>query len=192
MVFGAYGFWLPNDPRGSWSDFVRAWDIRYFGPATKVTTPRSLAAKPHDRVLRQSARAALRYPPVRFTGRQAQLVGLGFSRAVEQSGYCVFAGSIMPEHVHLVIGSHEREVERIVGHLKANATLELATAGAHPFRGERFANGRLPTPWGRRCWKVFLNNDVAVRRAMEYVEDNPVKEGMNRQRWSFVVPYSGS
>jgi hypothetical protein len=21
-IFGAYGFWLPNDPRGSWSDFV--------------------------------------------------------------------------------------------------------------------------------------------------------------------------
>lgn len=24
-IFSAYGFWLPNDPRGSWSDFVRAW-----------------------------------------------------------------------------------------------------------------------------------------------------------------------
>jgi hypothetical protein len=22
VVLGAYGFWLPNDPRGSWSDFV--------------------------------------------------------------------------------------------------------------------------------------------------------------------------
>jgi hypothetical protein len=22
VIFGAYGFWLPNDPRGSWSDFV--------------------------------------------------------------------------------------------------------------------------------------------------------------------------
>ena len=25
VVFGAYGFWLPNDPRGSWSDFVGSW-----------------------------------------------------------------------------------------------------------------------------------------------------------------------
>lgn len=22
VIFGAYGFWLPNDPRGSWSEFV--------------------------------------------------------------------------------------------------------------------------------------------------------------------------
>lgn len=22
VIFGAYGFWLPNDPRGSWSKFV--------------------------------------------------------------------------------------------------------------------------------------------------------------------------
>jgi len=22
LILTAYGFWLPNDPRGSWSDFV--------------------------------------------------------------------------------------------------------------------------------------------------------------------------
>ncbi len=26
-IFCAYGFWLPNDPRGSWSDFVGAWEL---------------------------------------------------------------------------------------------------------------------------------------------------------------------
>ena len=26
VIITAYGFWLPNDPRGSWSDFVGAWD----------------------------------------------------------------------------------------------------------------------------------------------------------------------
>ena len=33
LILTAYGFWLPNDPRGSWSDFVRAWELRRFGPA---------------------------------------------------------------------------------------------------------------------------------------------------------------
>jgi hypothetical protein len=28
-----------------------------------------------------------------------------------------------------------------------------------------------------------------VARAVRYVEDNPLKEGKRRQRWSFVVPY---
>jgi hypothetical protein len=35
VVWGAYGFWLPNDPRGSWSDFVYAWELARFGQATK-------------------------------------------------------------------------------------------------------------------------------------------------------------
>jgi hypothetical protein len=26
VIFSADGFWLPNDPRGSWSEFVRRWE----------------------------------------------------------------------------------------------------------------------------------------------------------------------
>jgi hypothetical protein len=59
VVFGVYGFWLPNDPRGSWSDFVGAWELFRFGPATKVQTRISLAHKPHDRIARQAAKEAL-------------------------------------------------------------------------------------------------------------------------------------
>jgi hypothetical protein len=51
-IFTAYGFWLPNEPRGSWSDFVGSWELRRFGPATKVTTRRSIAEKPYDRKLK--------------------------------------------------------------------------------------------------------------------------------------------
>ena len=189
VIFSAYGFWLPNDPRGSWSDFVRAWHVRRFGPATKVTTPCSLAAKPHDHHARHQAKRALRYSPVHFTGRQAQLIGQGFHRAVEESGYHVFAGSILPEHVHVVFGRHEQGVERVVGHLKTKGTLEMATAGEHPFRAMRLADGRLPTAWGRSGWKVYLNDDAGVRRAIQYVEENPIKEGKRPQRWSFVTEY---
>jgi hypothetical protein len=35
VILGTYGFWLPNDPRGSWSDFVGSWDLARFGKATK-------------------------------------------------------------------------------------------------------------------------------------------------------------
>ena len=43
VILSAYGFWLPNDPRGSWSDFVWAWDLFRYGPATKVETRSSVA-----------------------------------------------------------------------------------------------------------------------------------------------------
>ena len=41
VIFSAYGFWLPNDPRGSWSDFVGSWELQRFGPATKVNVRHS-------------------------------------------------------------------------------------------------------------------------------------------------------
>jgi hypothetical protein len=61
VIWSAYGFWLPNDPRGSWSDFVGAWDLfRAGGRATKTTETRSLAKRPHDRAQRLATKQALR------------------------------------------------------------------------------------------------------------------------------------
>jgi hypothetical protein len=34
-----------------------------------------------------------------------------------------------------------------------------------------------------------LEDHVAVERAIRYVEENPLKEGSRRQRWSFVTPF---
>jgi hypothetical protein len=64
VIITAYGFWLPNDPRGSWSDFVGSGELRKFGEATKTETRRSVAGQRHDRAARLAARAALKYPPV--------------------------------------------------------------------------------------------------------------------------------
>ena len=35
VIMGMYGFWLPNDPRGSWSAFVAAWELLRFGTTTR-------------------------------------------------------------------------------------------------------------------------------------------------------------
>jgi REP element-mobilizing transposase RayT len=180
VVFSAYGFWLPNDPRGSWSDFVGRWELVRFGKATKVSTRRSVAADEHDRRQREEARRALKHPPVEFTGRQALAVAHGFDEAHREGNYVVHACSILPEHVHVVVGRHERAVGRIVGHLKARATQRLADEGQLP-------DGNQPV-WGHGNWKVFLDAAADVQRAVEYVEANPEKEGKLPQRWSFVTP----
>ena len=49
VIATAYGFWLPNDPRGSWSDYVRKWEMLDFSKATKVETTRTVASCSHDR-----------------------------------------------------------------------------------------------------------------------------------------------
>ena len=181
VIFGAYGFWLPNDPRGSWSDFVGSWELFRYGPATKVTTRHSRAADPHDRQLRLAAKQALKFPPVVFDGHQALAVSQGFSRAAEESGYVFYACAILPEHVHAVIGRHPRDIKRIVGHIKGRATQELHEQALFP-------NDDRPV-WAESCWKVYIDNVQHLRNAIQYVYDNPVKEGKNPQTWSFVRPY---
>ena len=191
-VFCAYGFWLPNDPRGSWSDFVRTWELRLFGPATKVTTRRSVAASPHDRELREVAKMALRFPAVNFNGYQALSIAREFATASTLSEYRVLACSILPGHVHIVVARHERPIEKIVAHLKAEATRQLNAEGCHPLLGYTESPGRAPSPWARKCWKVFLNNNDDIRRAIRYVQENPAKEGKRRQEWPFVTSFEGS
>src|SRR3954470_10072160 len=103
LILTAYGFWLPNDPRGSWSDFVRAWELRRFGPATRTHERRSLAGDPHDQRRRMEAKKALARDPVVFTGLQARCIARGFGSYAARSGLVFLACSIMPTHVHAII-----------------------------------------------------------------------------------------
>ena len=187
IIMTCYGFWLPNDPRGSWSEFVRTWELFWFGgDATKTDDRRSLASDAHDHALRRATKAQLRYEPVVFTGQQPLCVAHGFAKAVVESGYRVSACALMPSHAHLVVLRHKTPAERVAGHLKARATQALVAEGLHPFVQHRGKDGRFPSVWAHRAWKVFLNDAEGIERAVRYVEENPVKEGKRKQVWSFV------
>ncbi len=189
ITFGAYGFWLPNDPRGSWSEDVWAQHLRPFGDATTVQTQRSLAREPHDHSKRLHAKQSLQYPPVKFNGVQARAVGRGFARAVGQFEVTARACAIMPDHVHIVTARHDREAEYLAGVLKRAATRQLSAESLHPLADRCRGSGRVPSPWVEKAWIKYLNTPEEVRRAMRYVEENPVQAGLPRQTWSFVVPY---
>jgi REP element-mobilizing transposase RayT len=191
VIISAYGFWLPNDPRGSWSDMVRAWELRRFGPATKVETTQSVAARPHDRKSRKAAKESLRYPPVSFDGLQARAIACGFANFVKRSGVEIWACAILPEHVHLVIARHTYEVEQIVNLLKGDATRQLKEEDIHPHKAFKRSNGRVHGCWSRHEWKVFLDSEADIVRAIRYVEGNPEKERKKPQRWNFVKTFSG-
>ena len=113
VTFGAYGFWLPNDPRGSWSDYVYAPRLRHFGPPTKVDTRRSVAGMDHNHAKRLAAKKALKYPPVEFNEIQIETISRGFATAVKETGLSVFSCAIMPDHVHFVYAAQKRK--RITG-----------------------------------------------------------------------------
>lgn len=190
VIISAYGFWLPNEPRGSWSDFVRAWELFRFGPATKVDTHRSVARRPYDRKLKREMQAAMRYPPVVFNGRQALAIAKGFAEEMRHSGCHIYACAVLPDHSHLVLGRHSYDFDKLINRLKGSATRSLAAHGPHPMAPHVAPGETLPSPWGRKWWKVYLDSPEDVIRAIRYTEDNPEKERKPRQHWSFVEPYA--
>jgi REP element-mobilizing transposase RayT len=192
LCWGAYGFWLPNDPRGSGSEYVWSDALREFGEATKVEDrSRSVARKTHDRQRRLEAKESLKYPAVQFSGIQARAIGRGFGPFARKYELAVWACAILPEHVHLVVGPHHIHAHDLAKRLKAAATADLKAEGLHPFGHLTKPNGSTPKCWQRGAWAKFLFDEPAVRREIRYVEDNPLKEGKPRQGWWFVQEYFG-
>jgi hypothetical protein len=187
-IWGVYGFWLPNDPRGSWSEFVASWELVQHGKP--IGKSRRQIDHQQLRAWRSTALASLRYPAVRLTGRQGRSVGIGFGNAVRKSDFTMLACSILPQHVHVVLGRHTFPAERVCTLLKGEATKQLNRDGIHPL-ADFARDGKLPSLWQEGQWLVFLDNEEALRRAIRYVEENPVKEGKRLQRWSFVTPFTG-
>ena len=192
VIIPCYGFWLPNDPRGSWSDFVYRWELVRFGKSTRRVEQRRLdQLSESELAVRDEARAALKYPSVCLRGNQALAVAQGLAIQAAKSGYTIWACSILPEHTHLVIGRHHYRVEQVANLLKGAATRRLVERRIHPLSGHAEPGERPPGMWAERCWKVYLDSDSAIENAINYVIENPIKEGKPRQSWSWLDPYAG-
>jgi REP element-mobilizing transposase RayT len=169
---------------------VRKYELLRFGGATKVETRRSVAGMKANPALRAAAKRELRYPPVRFTGEQALWVARGFADAVDRCGFRIYACAVLWDHAHFVAGRHRYSVERVTNQMKGAATRMLIRHGAHPLGRYSGEDGSMPSPWGEGLWKVFLDSNKDVFRAINYVRNNPVKHGLREQQWRFVTPYS--
>lgn len=191
LIFSAYGFWLPNDPRGSWSERVWAYHLQQFGSATRVNTRKSVAHVEHDRALRATAKRTLKYPAVRLSGAQALEVARGFSRVIHRDQVTCWACAIMQDHVHLVLKRHPcLNCEEMSMRLKQSSARALTLARLHPYAAHRDHRRRAPSPWGAGEWKVYLNDEKAIRRAIRYVVRNPLRGRLKRQVWpQFVVAF---
>ena len=106
VIFGAYGFWLPNDPRGSWSTYVGSSALHQFGSATKTVARRSVARANHDHDVRLAAKRSLKYPAVQFSGIQARLLRSDSARPLRRANMlCMPARSCPTMHISLSAAS---------------------------------------------------------------------------------------
>jgi REP element-mobilizing transposase RayT len=190
VICCTYGFWLPNDERGSGSDFVRSDVLTRFRPANLVTHGRSMARKPFDHEVRRMSRDALRYQAVRLTDAQIAAVGRGISNEIETfRATAIHALAVLDNHVHLVCGPCRYDVRRFAGRLKGAATRQLIKEGIHQLREHAGPDGGVPSCWSVKPWVVYLFTNEAVERTIRYTQDNLVRARMKPQAYRFVTPY---
>ena len=188
LILPMYGFWLPNDPRGSWSECVRRWELVRFGTSTQSVERKSFEQLTDDEIRsRDTAKKKLKFPAVCLSGIQAASIGRGFATKIAICNYTVWACAILPEHTHLVIARHSYKIETIANMLKGAATREIKESNLHPLTGFEKPDGKIPPMWSGHQWKVYLDNEAAIDEAINYVEMNLEKEGKPKQTWSFVA-----
>ena len=181
LVWTGYGWWLPNDPRGSTSSCIMCDVLTDLG---ELHYGRK-RVQPTSQVIRQFYDAAvprLEFAQVSFTSEEVDQIALAFSREIEAQRYTCYACAIMLDHVHLLIRKHKHAAEEITRNLQRSSHLNLRESGRfdweHPI-------------WGGPGWKVFLDSPEDIRRTIRYIEQNPVKIGLPVQQWAFVKEYDG-
>ena len=187
MVFGyhliwtAYGWWLPNDPRGSMSETIRSDVIAELGALHYGRKK----AQPAGWVIGEFyARAArvLRHELLTFTPEEILVVGSALAETIGRQRYTCYACAVLADHVHVVIRKHRDLAPAMIAKMQADSRTWV-----RQLKGR----DRSHPVWGGPGWVVFLDHPDDFRRTIRYTEGNPVKGGLEAQRWGFVKPYDG-
>jgi REP element-mobilizing transposase RayT len=181
LIWTAYGWWLPNDPRGSTSLEIRVERIGELGPSHLGRKPVQPPGGEIAAFYREAA-GLLAHPLLTLDDGDVRLVGESFAAVIRRRNYTCYACAIMPNHVHLIVRRHRDSAEQMI------AEFQRASAVALVGEGRRPADHPV---WGGPGWKVFLNARRDVTRTIEYVRLNPVKIGCPVQTLEFVQPYDG-
>jgi REP element-mobilizing transposase RayT len=182
LIWTAYGWWLPNDPRGSGSRTVACDLLAELGElhhGRKKVQPTGREVREfYDR-----AAGLLKHALLTFDETDRTIIGVAFGEAVRQERYTCYACAVMPDHVHLLVRKHKHTAEEVAENLMAASRAGLIEAGRRDRTHPTWVSG---TPWG-----VFVDHPDDVRRTTRYIERNPVKIGLPEQHWPFVQPYDG-
>lgn len=180
IMWTAYGTWLPNDPRGSTSQTLRADWLTELGEVhhgrKKVQPPRRELREFYGR-----AAALLKHSLLTFDEAEREFIAEAIGEVVEANRYTCYACAVMPDHVHIVIRKHRYTAEEMAEHLIAASREKLIA------RDRRAPDH--PTWTAGTGWNVFLGHPDDVRRVIDYVKRNPTKIGLPAQDWPFVKPY---
>jgi REP element-mobilizing transposase RayT len=180
LIWTIYGWWLPNDPRGSTSHSIRAASIAGLG---ELHYGRK-RIQPSGRVIREfhdAARAVLKHQLLELTTSEIEVAGGAFAEVIRARSYTCYACAILPDHVHVLIRKHRDQAETMI------ARLQDASRAA--VRQCRLREVDHPV-WGGDGWKVYLETRDDMERTVAYIGKN-LRGKQAGQTWAFVKPYDG-
>lgn len=182
-----YGHWAVNDPRGSGSsDFI---DLKFapLGPIHFGRKPDGEQPSREElRAFHKQHGELLNFPV--FWIDDAPGIGMrseiasALEGVIRTRGYTCYACAVCGNHMHLVIRKHKDDPLTIWNNLAEGVRHRLR------LRFPEKISAHHPVI-SARPYKVYLSAPAEVWGRIDYAKNNPLKEGLARQAWSFVKPY---
>lgn len=182
LIWTAYGWWLPNDPRGSGSKTIRNDVIAELGELHHGRK----RVQPAGHVIRafyERAAEVLKHPLLTFDEAARSEIAEALRHAIDRERYTCYACAIMPDHVHILLRKHKHLAEEMIQGFKTASRERLCLTNQRA--------SEHPTWSAAAGWKVFLDHPDEVKRTIGYIERNPLPLGLPKQSWPFVQPYDG-
>lgn len=180
LILTGYGHWLPNDIRGSGSVELKQEKLEELGPIHHGRK----RVQPSRKELREfyaKADPLLQFESLWFDHAKRQALGEAFSKVIEHR-YTVWACAILRNHVHFCLRAHRDSAEIMWSRFTdVGRKVIRHFSGVHPDH----------EVWTRAPYVVFLYTPDDVWDRIDYINDNPRKEGLPQQNWAFVQSYNG-
>lgn len=133
LIWTLYGWWLPNDPRGSSSHTIRndvLADLGELHEGRKQVQPNSRDI----RAFYAETKHKLQHPLLTLCADDVNNFADVFAQVITAQKYTCYACAIMPDHVHILIRKHKHTGEQIITNLQYAGRLRLRDAPAYPRR----------------------------------------------------------
>jgi hypothetical protein len=146
LIWTAYGWWLPNDPRGSMSREIRKDALIDLGD---LHYGRKRVQPANWKITRFYAEAAesLQFNLLKFSQDEVAAIAESFASTIQRRTCTCYACAIMPEHIHLLIRRHRDMPETMIEAFQEDsraAVLDLKSKARgidHPVLGRSWMEG---------------------------------------------------
>jgi REP element-mobilizing transposase RayT len=179
LIFTGYGHWLSNDPRGSGSTETRKDVLRELGA---IHHGRKRVQPPRDevRAFYRQATPRLDHDVLWFDDAMRLTIARAAKQLCNELGYTLYAFCVCSNHMHALARPHRDRAEVMM--------LKLMNASRTALRESNLVPLLHPV-WSTRPYKVFKHTPQAMRSCVDYIFNNPMKEGLPAQHWDFVRPH---